>query len=133
MEIPKEGLLCDLLWSDPDEAVEEFAPSPRGAGVLFGKRPLQAFVQSNGLSLVVRSHQLVNEGFQYLFDEQLVTIWSAPNYCYRCGNAASVLSLSSDLQREVKIYTAVPDDQRQVPAQFRPLPAAAAVNDAEGQ
>lgn len=63
--------------------VETWAVSPRGAGWLFGRDVTEGFLQTNGLSLIARAHQLVQEGYKYLWDEQLVTVWSCPNYCYR--------------------------------------------------
>ena len=48
-------------------------------------------------------------------DKSVVTVWSAPNYCYRCGNVASIMNLCEDLHPKFTIFSAVPDDQRAVP------------------
>ncbi|CCE61292.1 hypothetical protein TPHA_0A02100 [Tetrapisispora phaffii CBS 4417] len=105
-EVPHEGAMCDLLWSDPDE-VMTWSLSPRGAGFLFGKNEVDNFLYKNDIELITRAHQLVMEGYKEMFDGGLVTVWSAPNYCYRCGNVAAVLRIEDDLSRNYTIFDAV--------------------------
>ncbi|SCU81499.1 LAFA_0C05358g1_1 [Lachancea sp. 'fantastica'] len=106
-EVPHEGAMCDLLWSDPDE-VSTWSLSPRGAGFLFGKNEVDQFLHTNDFELIARAHQLVMEGYKEMFDGGLVTVWSAPNYCYRCGNVAAVLRIEDTLDRNYMIFEAVP-------------------------
>mmetsp|Transcript_17678 Transcript_17678/g.15489 ORF Transcript_17678/g.15489 Transcript_17678/m.15489 type:complete len:304 (-) Transcript_17678:443-1354(-) len=114
VEIPHDGPFCDLMWSDPED-IETWQMSPRGAGWLFGSKVTKEFNHLNGLDLVARAHQLVQEGYKYWFPEKsLVTVWSAPNYCYRCGNVASILKIDEDLEREFKIFNAVPESSKSV-------------------
>lgn len=91
-EVPHEGAFCDLMWSDPDD-IPTWSISPRGAGWLFGGTVTSEFNHVNGLELIARAHQLVQEGYKLMHDNAIVTVWSAPNYCYRCGNVASIFEV----------------------------------------
>lgn len=57
--------------------------SPRGAGYLFGSDVVAQFNASNDIDMICRAHQLVMEGYKWHFNETVLTVWSAPNYCYR--------------------------------------------------
>ncbi|RLW02868.1 hypothetical protein DV515_00006939 [Chloebia gouldiae] len=96
-EVPHEGPMCDLLWSDPDDR-GGWGISPRGAGYTFGQDISETFNHANGLTLVSRAHQLVMEGYNWCHDRNVVTIFSAPNYCYRCGNQAAIMELDDTLK-----------------------------------
>ena len=106
-EIPSTGPFCDLVWSDPDD-IEAWMVSPRGAGWLYGASVTHKFRHINRLELICRSHQLEQEGYKYWFrDKDLVTVWSAPNYCYRCGNPGAMLNIAEDGRRDfMKFYAA---------------------------
>ncbi|KAN0120559.1 Metallo-dependent phosphatase-like protein [Russula decolorans] len=110
-EIPHEGAFCDLMWSDPDD-VENWGVSPRGAGWLFGGSVTREFNHVNSLSLIARAHQLVQEGYKYMFDEALATVWSAPNYCYRCGNMAAILIVRENGTRSFTVYGPAEENER---------------------
>jgi len=113
-EVPHDGAMCDLMWSDPEE-IDGWGLSPRGAGYLFGGDVVDVFNEKNDLELIARAHQLVMEGHKSMFDDSLVTVWSAPNYCYRCGNVAAILELDENLKKSFKIFDAAPSEMRGVP------------------
>ncbi|WFD40832.1 protein-serine/threonine phosphatase [Malassezia japonica] len=119
-EVPHDGAMCDLLWSDPDE-ITGWGISPRGAGFLFGGDVVKSFVHTNNLDFIARAHQLILEGYKQMFDETIVTVWSAPNYCYRCGNVASILQLDDALNQKYPTFDAAPQVEQGVPAK-RPAP-----------
>jgi serine/threonine-protein phosphatase 2A catalytic subunit len=96
-EVPHEGPVCDLLWSDPDDR-PGWGISPRGAGYTFGQDISEQFNHNNGLTLVARAHQLVMDGYNWCHEKNVVTIFSAPNYCYRCGNQAAIMEIDEHLE-----------------------------------
>ncbi|RIA87300.1 Metallo-dependent phosphatase-like protein [Glomus cerebriforme] len=110
-EVPHDGAMCDLLWSDPDD-IDSWGLSPRGAGYLFGSEIVSGFLHTNDLELIARAHQLVMEGYKLMFNDTIVTVWSAPNYCYRCGNVAAILELDSKLNKNYKIFDAAAQEIR---------------------
>lgn len=117
IEVPHDGPMCDMMWSDPEESHSGWAQSPRGAGFTFGKDIVQKFNHDNGLDLICRSHQLVYEGYKCMFDDTLVTVWSAPNYVYRCGNVAAILELDENLDTNFIKFKQAPEEARTVPGQ----------------
>ena len=89
-DVPAEGLMCELLWSDPCEE-KGITPSPRGAGVLFGPDVTEKFLKENNLSLLIRSHEVRMEGYQIEPGGQVITVFSAPNYCDSAGNKGGLI------------------------------------------
>ena len=114
-ELPIEGPLADIVWSDPED-ISGWGNNPRGAGYLYGTRPTHEFLHNNKIELIARAHQLMNEGYSYHFNEtSLITVWSAPNYMYRAGNLASVLKINDDHSRKPIIFDAAPPSVQTVP------------------
>jgi serine/threonine-protein phosphatase 2A catalytic subunit len=71
--------------------------SPRGAGYTFGQDITEQFTHINGLHFIARAHQLVMEGYQWQHNKSVVTVFSAPNYCYRCGNQAAIMEVDDSV------------------------------------
>ncbi|KAL7065425.1 hypothetical protein AAHC03_05814 [Spirometra sp. Aus1] len=119
-EVPHEGPMCDLLWSDPEDN-NGWGVSPRGAGFLFGADTVANFNRVNDLDLICRAHQLVMEGRRWHFNKTVLTVWSAPNYCYRCGNVAAIFKLDENLTQDFAIFEAAPQDNQHFPSR-KPIP-----------
>jgi len=112
--IPHDGGLCDLMWSDPIpedagsaagkslEAINEWEVSPRGAGYYFSSKVTAGFLHHNKLERLIRAHQLcaqvaaADQGHCFDHKDRCLTIFSAPNYCLRSGNRASFLEIGVD-------------------------------------
>lgn len=111
-EIPHEGPIADIFWSDPDPEKEGFVVSPRGAGYVFGHDVVLRFLYMNKLEHITRAHQLCMSGYQLLFkDECMSTVWSCPNYCYRFGNVASIMEVADDGSRNFNVFSQAPRDE----------------------
>eukprot|EP01071_Lankesteria_metandrocarpae_P012515 Lankesteria_metandrocarpae@DN599_c0_g1_i1.p1 len=118
-EVPHEGPMCDLLWSDPDDR-PGWGLSPRGAGFTFGQDISENFIHANNLKLITRAHQLIMEGYQWSQDNRVVTVFSAPNYCYRCGNQAAIMEIDENMNYTFIQFDPSPD--RQSPEDKQKLP-----------
>jgi len=114
IEVPSEGPFTDLLWSDPETKVSMFSPSTRGAGFLFGAQAVEKFCGENNIELVTRAHQLAPQGYQHYFGNKCLTIWSCPNYFYKCRNLAAVMEVRDSGIKFVQ-FDAVPDSEREKP------------------
>ncbi|XP_064602959.1 serine/threonine-protein phosphatase alpha-2 isoform-like [Liolophura sinensis] len=103
LDVPDHGMVCDLLWSDPDEDITGWGENDRGVSYTFGGDIVKQFLKKFELSLIVRAHQVVEDGYQFFQRRKLVTLFSAPNYCGEFDNAAAVMIVSEDLTCSFKI------------------------------
>lgn len=78
---PEEGLMCELLWSDPQQWMGR-GPSKRGVGIQFGPDVTEAFCNLNKLDYIIRSHEVKDMGYEVAHNGQCITVFSAPNYWY---------------------------------------------------
>jgi serine/threonine-protein phosphatase PP1 catalytic subunit len=102
-DVPDQGLLCDLLWSDPDGATVGWGDNDRGVSYTFGSDAVTEFLQRHDLDLVCRAHQVVEDGYEFFARRQLVTIFSAPNYCGEFDNAGAMMSVDETLMCSFQI------------------------------
>jgi len=98
VDVPDTGLLCDLLWSDPDKDVSGWCENDRGVSYIYGSDVVSSFNSRFGLDLIVRGHQVVEDGYEFFAGRGLVTLFSAPNYVGEFDNAAGIMHISDDLQ-----------------------------------
>ncbi|CEF99328.1 Serine/threonine-specific protein phosphatase/bis(5-nucleosyl)-tetraphosphatase [Ostreococcus tauri] len=103
--------LMDILWSDPTEndGIEGLRPNARGPGlVTFGPDRVRAFCETNGIQMIVRAHECVMDGFERFAQGQLLTVFSATNYCGTANNAGAILVLGRDLTLYPKLIHPLP-------------------------
>ena len=106
-DIPDTGLLCDLLWSDPDKEATDYDENDRGVSVIFGEKVVIDFNKKNDLDLIIRAHQVVDDGYEFFAQRQLITIFSAPNYCGEFDNSAGIMIIDESLTCSLKVLRPV--------------------------
>lgn len=110
-DVPDTGLLCDLIWSDPDKEIDGWGENDRGVSFTYGEDIVTNFLAKNDLDLIVRAHQVVEDGYEFFARRQLVTIFSAPNYCGEFDNAGAMMSIDESLLCSFQILK--PAEKRQ--------------------
>ena len=111
-DVPDFGLMCDLLWSDPDPSIEGWGSNDRGVSYTFGTSVVREFLSQHSLDLVVRAHQVVEDGYDFFAGRQLVTIFSAPNYCGEFDNAGAVMTVDENLVCSFQVMKPKPRNER---------------------
>ena len=111
-DIPDTGLLCDLLWSDPDKEATEYDENDRGVSVIFGEKVVTDFNKKNDLDLIIRAHQVVDDGYEFFANRQLITIFSAPNYCGEFDNSAGIMIIDDSLTCSLKVLRPVENPKK---------------------
>jgi len=110
-DVPDNGLLCDLLWSDPDKDVQGWGDNDRGVSYTFGADSVKKFNERFNMELVARAHQCVEDGYEFFANRQLVTLFSAPNYCGEFDNAAGVMTVDDNLLCSFQILKPTADNK----------------------
>lgn len=96
-DVPDKGLLCDLLWSDPDKNIAGWGDNDRGVSVTFGADVVDDFLEMVNIDLICRAHQVVEDGYEFFADKSLVTLFSAPNYCGEFENSGVIMNVDERL------------------------------------
>ena len=98
-DVPDYGMLCDILWSDPDENIEDFfGVNERGISVTFSKKLLEQFLRDNNIDMIIRAHQVVEEGYEFFGNKKCVTVFSAPNYFGMFDNSGAMIVVDENLK-----------------------------------
>jgi serine/threonine-protein phosphatase PP1 catalytic subunit len=106
-DVPEQGLLCDILWSDPTTSKKPWDVNERGVSCTFNEKSLTNFLRKNDLDLICRAHQVVEDGYEFFGNKELVTVFSAPNYMGQFDNAGAIMLVDENLMCSFKIFRAV--------------------------
>ncbi|KAI8318975.1 Metallo-dependent phosphatase, partial [Martensiomyces pterosporus] len=96
-DVPDHGVLNDLLWSDPSDTAPDWEENERGVSYCFGKSVITDFLRRMDFDLICRAHMVVEDGYEFFHGRQLVTVFSAPNYCGEFDNSGAVMNVNEEL------------------------------------
>lgn len=111
-DVPDTGMICDFLWSDPDQDVQGWGENDRGVSYTFGEQVIDEFLKRFDFDLIVRAHQVVENGYEFFAKRKLVTVFSAPNYCGEFDNAGAMMHVDETLMCSFQILKPVEKKQR---------------------
>ncbi|KAG9128628.1 hypothetical protein Leryth_017100 [Lithospermum erythrorhizon] len=94
----------------PSRETKGWGMNDRGVSYTFGSDKVAEFLMQHDMDLVCRAHQVVEDGYEFFADRQLVTIFSAPNYCGEFDNAGAMMSVDESLMCSFQILK--PTDRR---------------------
>jgi diadenosine tetraphosphatase ApaH/serine/threonine PP2A family protein phosphatase len=85
-EPQERGMLSDLLWADPTNKGDGWFYSVRGISHTFGKGVVAAACKMLGVDMIIRAHQVVQDGYEIMVGRQLITVFSVSANCvnYQC-------------------------------------------------
>merc|ERR1711920_512092 len=106
-DVPDTGMICDFLWADPDKDISGWAENDRGVSFIFGPDVVHKFCKKFDFDLIVRAHQVVEDGYEFFANRQLITVFSAPNYCGEFDNAGAMLTVDETLMCSFKVLKPV--------------------------
>ncbi|KAI0341951.1 phosphoprotein phosphatase [Trametopsis cervina] len=93
----QEGLMCErgmLLWTDPQELPGR-GPSKRGVGIAFGPDVTKRWCDANGVTGIIRSHEVRQDGYAIEHNGLCTTVFSAPNYVDQTGNRGAFIRIDA--------------------------------------
>uniref|UniRef100_A0A7S4QRX4 Serine/threonine-protein phosphatase n=1 Tax=Alexandrium monilatum TaxID=311494 RepID=A0A7S4QRX4_9DINO len=106
-DVPDHGMVCDFLWADPDAEIEGWAENDRGVSYIFGEDVIKSFLKKFNFDVIVRAHQVVPDGYEFIGGRKLITLFSAPNYCGEFDNSGAMMDIDETLMVSFKVLKPV--------------------------
>jgi len=98
LSIPEKGPIADLLWSDPSSQISEWGPNKRGNTISWGIKAAKSFMTNNGLTTIVRAHQVMYDGYGYPFfpDRSIISLYTASFHSSGHLNSGAYMKVEKD-------------------------------------